>query len=317
MSDAPTPAAGRHLDQIDAVRTLSCLSVIAVHVVANTNPIQDVGANATSVVLHYSREVFFFVSALVLVHAVRRRLTPQGTLPDPTAFRRRRLTLIGTPYLFWSVAYLALWALVQQPGSVRPQEAPWALAHALYSGTGGFHLYFLLVSIQFGLAFPALLWLLRRTRGHHVALLAASAAIQVATLAVYHHVWLPDGLWRPLIGEASLPAYQLWLVAGGVTALHLGRFHSWVTGNRTLVVGLALVTVAGAEAVYLTAVAAGTQPEFAGRTLQPATVPWAAAAVALLYLVAVGLTGRRLAWARPVFRGGARLSFGMYLVHPL
>ncbi len=47
-------------------------------------------------------------------------------------------------------------------------------------GTAWYHLYFLLVSMQIYLVFPLILWLVRKTAGHHGVLLAISAVIQLA-----------------------------------------------------------------------------------------------------------------------------------------
>ena len=59
------------LAQIDVMRLLICASVVATHVVGNANPINSVAPNAVTNLLHYTRQAFFFISALVLVHAYR------------------------------------------------------------------------------------------------------------------------------------------------------------------------------------------------------------------------------------------------------
>ena len=99
---------GSRVHQIDALRVLSCFSVVTVHAVGGPFPADSIGLGETSFLLHYSREIFFFVSALVLVRTYYPRLGPNGRLPDEGGFRLRRLRVIGVPYLWWTTLYLAV-----------------------------------------------------------------------------------------------------------------------------------------------------------------------------------------------------------------
>src|SRR5206468_2766346 len=87
-------------------------------------------------------------------------------------------------------------------------------------------------------------------------LLAISFALQMATLAMYHHLWMPVDLDRVWAGEASLPAYQFWLVAGGVAAMRLERFDALVRRHARLIVALVVVAAVVAEAAYVRRLAA-------------------------------------------------------------
>src|SRR5882757_11246701 len=99
---------GRRVPQIDALRVLSCFSVVTVPADRRPFPADSIGLGETSFLLHYSREIFFFVSALVLVRTYYPRLGPDGRLLDETGFRLRRLRMIGIPYLWWTTLYLAV-----------------------------------------------------------------------------------------------------------------------------------------------------------------------------------------------------------------
>ncbi|HEX6500111.1 MAG TPA: acyltransferase [Micromonosporaceae bacterium] len=297
------------------MRVLTATSVVLVHVVSNANPMQSVRANAISILLHYSREVFFVVSALVLAHAHYRQLRADGSLPGGAALRRRRIALIGWPYLVWSVLYagLGLATAYSRHDLVR---LPWTTLVGLAKGTDGYHMYFLLVSLEFTVVLPWFLKLLRATEGRHGRLLAASFAVQLVTWTWYHYVEQPDGGWRAVTGESSLLAYQFWLVLGGVVALHLDRVHRALVRYRWYVLGALILAATSLEAVYFRAVAGGASPEFAARTLQPATIPFAFAAAAAVYLLAVGVARIDRRWLRRLLSRGAFLSFGIYLVHP-
>src|SRR6266511_2734500 len=223
----PRPAPPARLAQIDVMRLLICASVVATHVVANANPINAVAPAAVTNLLHYTRQAFFFISALVLVHAFRE---------DP--------------------------------------------------------------------------------RGHHGLLLVGSGLVELGLMALYHHVYLPDGWWRSVAGESSLTAYQFWVIAGGVAALHLDRFHGWVSRHRLLVWSALVLVCAVATAIFFADVAHGETPEYASRSLQPVTVPLSLAAIAAFYLASVRIAAIRQPTAKRLIEFGTYLSFGIYLCHP-
>jgi peptidoglycan/LPS O-acetylase OafA/YrhL len=301
--------------QIDVMRLLICASVVATHVVSNTNPMESVPPNAVVNALHYTRQAFFFISALVLVYTSWPRVGENGWLGRAPGQMRRRVSLLGLPYLLWSVFYAVL-GLFTAYSLWAAKRLPWTFFVGLVGGTDGYHMYFLLVSVEFAVIFPLFLKLLHATRNHHVALLVISGLVELGTMAIFHYVYQPDFWWRPIAGESSLTAYQFWLVAGGVAALHLDAFHNWCRRHKALiVVGLAVI-VGGATAWFFADVAAGQPAEFAGRSLQPVTVPLSIAAIAAFYLLSVWIAGLRQPWVRRTLISGTYLSFGIYLTHP-
>jgi peptidoglycan/LPS O-acetylase OafA/YrhL len=293
------------LPQIDVMRLLICASVVATHVVGNANPGESVAANGAVNLLHYTRQAFFFISALLLVHASR---GGPGQL-------RRRVSVLGVPYLVWSTIYAVL-GLVTAYSWWAAKRLPWTWLVGLLQGTDGYHMYFLLVSVEFAVIFPVFLWLLRATRGHHDVLLVISGVLELATMAAFHYWYQPDGWWRAIAGESSLAAYQFWVIAGGVAALHLDRFHEWLVRHRRLVWVSLVLTGGAATAVFLAQVAAGEKPEFAGRSVQPVTVPLSLAAIGAFYLLSVWIGEIRRPAVRRAIDFGTYLSFGIYLSHP-
>src|SRR5580692_7547242 len=98
----PLPPSDGHLWQIDILRLLTFAAVIAVHTIGNTGIALTTGANGTLMLLQFGREVFFTLTAFVLVYAAIRR--PVSARP----FWRKRFTLVLIPYLTWSVIYEAV-----------------------------------------------------------------------------------------------------------------------------------------------------------------------------------------------------------------
>jgi peptidoglycan/LPS O-acetylase OafA/YrhL len=280
-------------------------AVIAVHAVSLSFASQSVGGNAALMLLHYTRSAFFVFMAIVLVRSAER----SGT----TGRLRRRLTLVGVPYLVWSVIYLVVsWAT---GGRNAPWDGAWL---ALLTGTAWYHLYFLLVTMQFYVLLPAVLWLLRRTRRYPWAQLGGGLAVAVVITG-----WLRYGHWAPgLLGTYReyagqlLPTYTFLFIVGGVAALHLDVVLDWLTKYRLAVLAATLSAAVAMEALYFVLVATGTPADVAAVPVQPVMQVWAVILVAGLGAAATKWTEAGTPHLRWVDRG-SDLSFGVYLAHPL
>ena len=73
------------------MRLIVCFFVVATHVVSNANPMQALAPNAVVNVMHFTRQAFFFISALVLVHSSWARVGPDGRLTRLACQMRRRV----------------------------------------------------------------------------------------------------------------------------------------------------------------------------------------------------------------------------------
>jgi hypothetical protein len=81
---------------------------------------------------------------------------------------------VGIPYLCWSVIYF----LYGLPASHYASVTAAFRGLASIVSTGYYQLYFLLVIMQFYLAFAFVLTLLRRTRGHHGLVIAVATLLR-------------------------------------------------------------------------------------------------------------------------------------------
>ncbi|GAA1630096.1 acyltransferase [Kribbella alba] len=296
---------GGRVPEIDLVRVVTFGAVVAVHAVSASFAARDLGGNAALMLLHYTRSGFFVFMAIVLVRSAERS--------GRTGKLRRRLMLVGVPYLTWSVIYLVVsWAT---GGRNAPWDGAWL---ALLTGTAWYHLYFLLVTMQFYVALPAFLWLLRRTRQHPWALIGASLAVAIVVTG-----WLRYGHWSPgLLGTYRqyagqlLPTYQLLFVVGGVAALHLDTVLDWLTKHRRAMLAGTLAAALAMEVLYFVSVAVGTQPDAVSDPIQPVMQIWAVVLVAGLGAAATRWIDNGTPHVRWVDRA-SDLSFGVYLLHPL
>jgi peptidoglycan/LPS O-acetylase OafA/YrhL len=90
--------------------------------------------------------------------------------------------------------------------------------------TGYYQLYFLLVIMQFYLAFPLVLGLLRRARGHHGLVIAITVLAQIAIAIGMHWKLFPREMVK--FGQQDVISYPLYLIGGCVVAFHLDQVHA-------------------------------------------------------------------------------------------
>ena len=89
----------RRLYEIDIVLILSFACVIAVHTTSHTVATDDYVLNGLLALVHFTRQVFFALTAFVLLY---------GQLNKPVSMRTfwpKRFLLVGVPYVVWSTIY--------------------------------------------------------------------------------------------------------------------------------------------------------------------------------------------------------------------
>jgi peptidoglycan/LPS O-acetylase OafA/YrhL len=292
------------------MRPMKQAGVLSTHVLLFFAPAAaSVSSGAALLLLHVSREGFFFVSACMLTYAYQ-DIGRAGL----GRFYRRRFVSVGIPYLCWTAVYF----LYGLPTAHYASPAG-ALEHFAYLiPTGYYQLYFLLVIMQFYMVFPLVVMMLRRARGHHGVIIAAAALIQV-TLTIMMHWQVMPPLLRNVWAQREATTYVLYLTGGSVAAFHLDAANDWLCRNARLVIMLTVLAALGAEAVYFlaetgmtTALGSGNDP------FQPSVIPFNVGAIACLYLVGVAFVkpgrSRRL---RAAVRSGSDNSYGIYLAQML
>ncbi|HEU5001499.1 MAG TPA: acyltransferase [Actinomycetota bacterium] len=305
-------AAPRHLDAVDFVRMYMVAGVIAIHLVGYTTNPTDILAGGVGAILHLNREVFFVLTAFVLTYGYGSR-----TGWSVWKFWKKRYLLIGVPYLVWTGIYFLA------DGS---EHKPWVqvlhrLTTDLAQGLARYHLYFLLVTMQIYLLFPAMLWLLRKTKGHHGVLVAVALAYQLAYTVLFHYRMHHPAVINVLFAHADplITSYPLYMIGGGVAALHLDELRTFVR-TRPRAVG-ALVSAGFGVAVIAFLVDVywvGQNAAQAGEVFQPSVIFSSAAAVLGLYTLGLRWAdkGEERRWRRSAAIA-ADTSFAVYLVHPL
>jgi len=310
---APTrgPGPRKHLWEVDVVRILTFLCVIAVHTTSHTVASNDLPLYLLLGLLHFTRNVFFALTAFVLVYSYLHKPVPMRK------FWPRRFLLVGVPYVVWSVIYFTSDSLYTHTHSSFGALVLRLVGHIL-TGTAWYHLYFLLVTMQVYLLVPVILWLVRKTRGHHTAVLVIVGILQLVIVTLYFYFPKSVAFLNGYTKEYFF-SYIFFIVAGAIAADHYVDFLAWVRTHRG-VIGIA-VAVGGVATlgVFLIAIALGSSPSRAGTPLQPIVMVWGT-------LVAFGFLALGTWWAdRRNPQGFATKfvsvasdrSFGIFLSHPL
>ncbi|HUB22326.1 MAG TPA: acyltransferase [Streptosporangiaceae bacterium] len=300
--------ARRWLGQVDAMRPVKQVGVVSTHSILFFAPAAaTVGSGAALLLLHVSREGFFFISACMLTCAYADLFLPDaGGLGR---FYRRRCVSVLIPYVCWNVIYF----LYLLP-TAHYASAAAALGHlAFLLAVGYYQLYFLLVIMQFYLVFPLVLILLRRTRGHHGLVLAVAAAAQVAIAIATHWGLFPALMLR--YAQQDALSYLLYLIGGSVVAFHLDQVHAWVCTHARLILFLTFVAGLVAEGIYFLAQDGVTSVLGSGSDpFQPSVIAFNIGAITCGYLAGVALVKPgRSARTRSVVRTGSEDAYGIYL----
>jgi len=309
--------------ELDPIRVVTALSVVAVHVMTFAMVLNSsapggqvqIGLGST---LHFTREVFMFTTAFVLVYSYA------GSSFNLATFWRKRGIAVVLPYVAWSLIYLWLNRPPQPPA-----QFTLAAVKAVLSGNASYQLYYILLTIQFYIFFPLLLLALPWIRRHQRLVLVASGALELVVLGLdYVYLQTPPLVntpWGSLLDnyqDRFVLIYQFYFLLGTVAALNVERVRSFVRRHA----GVIAIAMAVALALYWLNYALGVwwlhQPvEYASSVLQPELVPYSLAVLAFLGWLACRWAARRGATGQPrgarFWRTMAEASFGIYLVHPL
>ncbi|MDE3082292.1 MAG: acyltransferase [Acidobacteriota bacterium] len=318
MSDGAAVGTRKRLEHIDAMRPIKQAAVISTHALIFFAPI---GANvlATGLIMltRFSRDAFLFVSACMLAYSYR-----DAARINLATYSKKRLLSVGLPYVTWTLIYFVYTLLAPRssfpyyswhPGSVTSFAGLRYFWHLL--STGYYHLYYLLVILEFYAVFPWMLRALRRVPRWHVTIMVAAVAWQIfygaLVSAHFFGVVIPG-----VVQTRLLISYPIYLVGGVIVALHLDAVHDWIVTHARLIVVLTLGGVALAEGLWVASshVALPAYLQTGPDVFSPAVLPYNVGAILCVYLLGVYLVStERGLTTRAVVQSGSDNSYGVYL----
>ncbi|AMM20541.1 hypothetical protein AX769_10770 [Frondihabitans sp. PAMC 28766] len=300
----------KHLYEVDILRILTFACVIAVHAVSHAAGPDDVVQNGFLVLVHFTREVFFALTAFVLVYSFQMKPRPLKE------FWPRRFLLVGVPYISWSAIYVfSNW--VHDSTRIDGLQLLDTFWYDLYTGTAWYHLYFLLVTMQVYLLLPVLVWLVAKTRRFHVLVVVVAFVFQLLVTASYLYDRSFTAPWNKY-QNIEFWSYLFMIVVGAVAADHRVQLLSWVRAHRIRIAWIALAGAVLSIGVYAFNLSLGYGPSKAATALQPVTIVWSVPVILGFLALGTKWADQRVAgsrMARLVDTASDR-SFGIFLAHP-
>lgn len=285
----------RRLIALDALRILAIVAVVATHTLM---PYRDLFGPHSPVrtlddFLHWAVPLFVFISGALLW------ARPWHGGPGAyVAFMKRRVSLIGYPFLAWSVVYAVLLLATDPPPLTE-------LPARLLVGNVWYHLYFIPMLLTFYLLTPLASRLVNRRP--ELLLLIAYA------IRLFLGPELPDAT-RNLLGDAGwsytthLMNHLPHMALGGWFAVRLPR---WPKAVRSV---WPLLVATGTTLLLAESLGWGDSwPLYLRRTMNPLGM---ASIIIGLTLMAIAVEPLLDRWRGRAIRL-ADLAFGVYFVHPL
>jgi peptidoglycan/LPS O-acetylase OafA/YrhL len=320
-SDTETVPSGtrQRLDHVDAMRPIKQSAVISTHALIYFSPLStSLLASGLLTLTHFSRDAFLFVSACMLAYSYR-----DSDKVKLGHYWKRRFMAVGLVYLVWTVIYFpvaaakasATFPYFRVPlSSIFSAAGAHNLLFALF--TGYYHLYFLLVLLEFYVVFPFLFKLIRRFPRSHLYILIGALLWQIFYPLVVRHGWLGFVMTSKL--ETRLVfSYPLYLLGGVVAAFYLETFHDWVVRHQRAI--LAWTVVLGSLPIlldyfYRHGYALPKLIVPGGDPFAFAVIPYDVGAIIAVYLLGVYLVSpKRSARTRAITTSGSEAAYGIYV----
>lgn len=206
--------------EIDLMKVLSCLAVIAIHLSAMGVVAPAMGASAYGLAVTINGLAYFAVPSFIFLSGMTLSLRYGKGAVMLGPFLKRRVSGILLPYWGWSFAYFFIYAFAGyyalDPGNI---------LSVAFLGTGEYHLYFVVILFQLYLLYP---WLHRLgNRMGYKALLAAAAVLQICFA-----LWAPA---FPYMDRVFVP-YLIHFCAGMLCAHQRQRIYPWLAARWPVVI---------------------------------------------------------------------------------
>ena len=214
------------LYELELVRAFAILAVLLIHGTADgtLDPPEGPPPGSRSRVVYiavnelsnFAVPVFFMISGLVLFY----RYFDTWKTGDALSFYRKRLQYILIPYAIWSLFYHWFYRWLDQPGAVlfHPHE----FIGELIRGDAGYHLYFIVIIVQFYAIFPILMALAKKFDAFARNLAVFGIATHIAVFAIDIGVAA-----IPNLSRLCLKYFSMFCI-GGYIGIRYDAFMNWL-----------------------------------------------------------------------------------------
>lgn len=318
-----------HLGEADYLRVFGLIAIVYIHALgfflAMTDAktysyiVQELSVN----LLRFGRYIFMFVTGLVLFYRY------DSGKPDTLQFYKRRFVNLVIPYAVWTGFYLLVqrWAEMVSWLGLGGFSALWL--KNLIDGNAFYHLYYILVAIQFYLFFPIFILIFKPSNPLRCIKIILAGGLLVS--GSYYYLLEAQGANILAIAAGTrleaviamvlqykdrlLFSYLAFYFLGGLAGLYFNEWRKWLTEQRNLIFG-SLVLSAGlvcGEYFYFYQ-HLGRSWEMTISVFKPSIFLYSIAII--LVLSRLSLTLERRGFMRSIFTILAANSLGIYLIHP-
>jgi probable poly-beta-1,6-N-acetyl-D-glucosamine export protein len=310
-----------YIYELDPLRAVTAVAVIAVHVLSGTMTLNHTQTgllvdNGIFTSVHFTREIFMFITALALAYVYF------GRPFSGKRFWAKRSIGVLVPYCLWSIAYTWVNTSQHSPGAF----AKLALFNIL-TGNASYQLYYILLAIQFYLVLPLFLLLLKHIQNHPWRALLISFALQVLLMYLdYRYLQQgslsSSGVWQMVAAyqDSFLLTYQFYFILGGLAAFYLKQARAFVLSHSKWIVSGFVLALAAVWVHFLLQVDVYHESfGYATSVLQPMMTLYSSTVIVLLCWLACRWANTDIGRAHPkgyrFWHTLSNASFGIYLVH--
>jgi|SRR5579884_1182681 len=303
-----------HIFEIDLIRAITVASVVALHCLATSQfLLPDTKSlylvNLIIHIIHYNREMFMFVTGLVLTYAYF------GKAFSAKKFWLRRALLILVPYLFWSVIYVKI-----NGPSLGAGDYLGTLGHDVLIGEASYQLYYILLALEFYLFFPFFLMFLKKVANHPWTTLSVSLIVQLVFM-YFDYSYIQTGvLASSVFSQFIVPyqdriflTYQFFFIFGAFTAIYMKQGYAFIKKWGWLSLPILAVCLVLYSVYYYHVIALRGDIFYATSVIQPSVVIYSIVVILFFLWLAVNWAKNlKLNW---LVKTISDTSFGIYFVH--
>ncbi|MHB1126048.1 MAG: acyltransferase [Bacillota bacterium] len=241
-----------HVGEVDYLRVFALIAIVLLHAwgfflqTPLTSTLGSIFQELSINLLRFGRMVFMFVTGLVLFYGYN------GRQVKPLLFLSRRLRTLVIPYAIWTAVYLLIkyWSHMVSWSSFTGFIIVWL--QNMLNGNGFYHLYYIIVAIQFYLLFT-LIYGIRTSRPR----LWASILLGIGFVLYVFYYYLLEIRGAAVISYftgTSLAGFAQWLLhykdrllisylpyylLGALAGLNIESWQRWIERHfRIILIGL-------------------------------------------------------------------------------
>lgn len=277
------------ISEINEIRGLACLAVLIMHSINSKN--YSMYLPEIEKLSLFATPVFLFISAFILFYNYQ-----DGV---PITFLSKRLKYILTPYILWSSIYTFV-------SFIKWQSHLPSFEDVLYNMvTGKFHIYFILIIMQFYFMFYLIQKIEWKKYIGSTKVLLAILVCNVVYLYIFNSTEQPSTYWSAFWKRyyfMLFPAWSFYFILGGYIALKYNSLKTWIHQHRK---GITFLMIGSAVFILYTVHSPVTSKK-------PEIIIYTTAIILFLFMIFT-FKKRTTSFLSRI----SPYSFGIYLSHPL